>query len=206
MNEKLNLNWDKVEGLIPVIIQDQQTLQVLMLGYMNQEALNQTINTKKVTFFSRTKQRLWVKGETSNNFLELIDIQHDCDNDCLLIQVKPLGPTCHLDTTSCFGTTDAPGLGILGKLDRVIAERYQTRPEKSYTTKLFNEGIYRIAQKVGEEGVEVALAGVSGNKENIKNEATDLIFHLLVLLRQTGVSLDDILLEARKRFHEIKEG
>jgi phosphoribosyl-ATP pyrophosphohydrolase/phosphoribosyl-AMP cyclohydrolase len=207
MKENLhNLDWKKVNGLLPVIIQDCATLQVLMLGYMNEEALKQTLETKKVTFFSRSKQRLWVKGEISGNFLELVDIQADCDNDTLLIQVKPLGPVCHLNTTSCFGEADAPGLGILAKLERVIDDRFKTRPEKSYTASLFNEGIYRIAQKVGEEGVEVALAGVSNITEDIKNESTDLLFHLLVLLRQSNIGLDDILNEARKRYNEIKEG
>lgn len=199
MLEIENINWDKVNGLIPVIIQDHNTLQVLMLGYMNNEALQQTILTKKVTFYSRTKQRLWVKGETSGNELSVISIVADCDNDTLLIHVQPKGPACHLNNRSCFGTENAPGLGILAKLEMLIEQRGRDRPSNSYVAKLFAEGNSRIAQKIGEEGLELALASVLGVKENIKNEAADLLFHLLVLLRQCRMSLMEVLTELHER-------
>jgi phosphoribosyl-ATP pyrophosphohydrolase/phosphoribosyl-AMP cyclohydrolase len=187
------LNWDKVNGLMPAVIQDASTLQVIMLGYMNKEALEQSIATGLITFYSRTKNRLWTKGESSGNRLTLVNIVPDCDKDTLLIQAKPTGPSCHLNNRSCFGKTDAPGLGVLAKLEAIIDQRYQERPENSYVTTLFEEGIRRIAQKVGEEGVEVALACVAGTGEEIKNEAADLIFHLLVLLRQCEIELSEVM-------------
>ena len=196
INEKIEikaLNWDKVNGLLPVVIQDSSTLQVLMMGYMNQEALQKSIETGKVTFFSRTKQRLWTKGETSGNDLVLVSMIPDCDNDTLLVFVKPTGLSCHLNNRSCFGKNDAPGLGILAKLAATIDQRYQDRPTNSYVTKLFEEGIRRIAQKVGEEGVELALAGVIGSKDDIKNEAADLFFHLLVLLKECRIDLVEVM-------------
>ena len=184
MNDDLGqLDWNKSDGLIPVIIQDVQTLQVLMLGYMNEAALKQSLETQKVTFYSRSKQRLWVKGETSGHFLNIIHIAHDCDQDTLLIQVEPVGACCHLNNVSCFGSEEANGVGILGKLTRIISDRQINDSERSYTSQLFNAGVKRIAQKVGEEGVEVALAGVSGVKEDITNESADLLFHLLVLTK-----------------------
>lgn len=193
------LNWHKVSGLIPVVIQDSSTLQVLMLGYMNKEALQKSIETGKITFYSRTKKRLWVKGETSGNDLSLVSMIPDCDNDTLLVLVKPSGPSCHLNNRSCFGKDDAPGLGILAKLETIIDQRYQKRPTNSYVTKLFEEGIRRIAQKVGEEGVEVALAGVIGSKDDIKNETADLLFHLLMLLKECRIDLTEVMLELSKR-------
>jgi phosphoribosyl-ATP pyrophosphohydrolase/phosphoribosyl-AMP cyclohydrolase len=193
------LNWDKTDGLIPAIIQDSYTLQILMLGYMNQESLQQTCATGKVTFYSRTKERLWVKGETSGNTLAVIDILPDCDGDTLLVLAKPNGPTCHLGTQSCFGEKNTFGLGILSTLESLIEKRYQERPTNSYVAKLFAEGSQRIAQKVGEEGVEVALASVMGQKDNIKNEVADLIFHLLVLLKQSRVGLVEVLMELQER-------
>ena len=194
-----SLNWDKVDGLMPVVIQDCATLQVLMLGYMNQEALQKTIESQKVTFYSRTKKRLWMKGETSGNDLELVRITPDCDNDTLLVLVNPSGPTCHLDKRSCFGNEDAPGLGMLSKLEATIDRRYQDRPANSYVTQLFADGIRRIAQKVGEEGVEVALASVTGSKVDIKNEVADLLFHILVLLRGCDIKLVDIMQVLNRR-------
>ncbi len=193
------LNWDKTDGLIPAIIQDSYTLQVLMLGYMNKEALQQTCVTGKVTFYSRTKKRLWVKGETSGNTLDVINILPDCDSDTLLVLAKPNGHTCHLGSQSCFGEKNIFGLGILSALESLIEERYQKRPTNSYVAKLFTEGSHRIAQKVGEEGVEVALASVMGQKDNTKKEAADLIFHLLVLLKQSHVSLMEVLIELQNR-------
>ena len=193
------LDWVKAENLIPVIIQDSNSLQVLMLGYMNQEALAQTLTSNKVTFYSRTKQRLWVKGETSGNFLQVVDIASDCDNDALLITVNPVGDTCHLEKPSCFGADEAPGIGIIAKLNQTIAQRYQNRAENSYTSKLFNAGTQRIAQKVGEEGVETALAAMSQDKQQITAESSDLLYHLLVLLRQTQVDFSAVLAELRQR-------
>ncbi|MEI8055440.1 MAG: bifunctional phosphoribosyl-AMP cyclohydrolase/phosphoribosyl-ATP diphosphatase HisIE [bacterium] len=196
---KHKLNWDKVNGLIPAVIQDSYTLQVLMLGYMNKEALQKTYETGKVTFYSRTKQRLWTKGEISGNSLEVISILADCDNDTLLVMAKPNGPACHLGTQSCFGEKNTSKLNILTKLETLILQRYQERPTNSYVTKLFNEGSHRVAQKVGEEGVEVALACLLGIKENTVKESADLIFHLLVLLRQCNIDLVEVLAELQDR-------
>lgn len=182
------LDWAKVDGLMPVIVQDAATLRVLMLGYMDREALEKTRDSGKVTFFSRTKKRLWTKGETSGNHLELVDIRVDCDADTLLVTANPHGPTCHTGSTSCF--TAAPG-NFLGALDALIKQREHDRPLNSYTTKLFEKGARYIAQKVGEEGVETALAGVVQRDEDLLGESADLLFHLIVLLRMRGLSLDD---------------
>ncbi len=187
------LDWDKQAGLMPAVVQDADTLQVLMLGYMNAEALKQTLASQQVTFYSRSKQRLWTKGETSGNTLQLIDIMPDCDNDTLLVRAKPTGPSCHLNNTSCFGTLDAPGVGFLSKLAGTIAQRHETRPEKSYTTTLFEAGVKRIAQKVGEEGVEVALAAMTDSREELTAEAADLLYHLLVLLKAKDIPLSDVM-------------
>ena len=182
------LDWDKVGGLMPAIVQDAATLRVLMLGYMDKAALENTLQVGKVTFFSRSKQRLWVKGETSGNHLEVVDIRADCDADTLLITARPQGPTCHTGSTSCFGA--APGQ-FLGALDALVAQRERERPAGSYTTTLFDKGTRRIAQKVGEEGVEAALAGVAQGDEELLGESADLLFHLIVLLRARGLSLGD---------------
>lgn len=182
------LDWAKVDGLMPVIVQDAATLRVLMLGYMDREALEKTRDSGKVTFFSRTKKRLWTKGETSGNHLELVDIRVDCDADTLLVTANPHGPTCHTGSTSCF--TAAPG-NFLGALDALIKQREHDRPLNSYTTKLFEKGARYIAQKVGEEGVETALAGVVQRDEDLLGESADLLFHLTVLLRARGLSLQD---------------
>ena len=183
------LDWDKVGGLMPTIVQDATTLRVLMLGYMDHAALDKTMREGKVTFFSRTKQRLWTKGETSGNHLELLGIRTDCDNDTLLVTVTPHGPTCHTGSTSCFG--DAPGQ-FLGALDALVEQRGRERPAGSYTTTLFDKGTRRIAQKVGEEGVETALAAVAQDDDALLGEAADLLYHLLVALRARGLALDDV--------------
>jgi len=194
-----NIDWNKVDGMLPAIIQDSETSQVLMLGYMNQEALDKTLSTNKVAFFSRTKNKLWTKGETSGNFLELIFADIDCDNDTILIKAKPAGPACHKGTVSCFKNDKPSSLSILGELSSLIHERNKTKPEGSYTTSLFKEGKSRIAQKVGEEGVEVALACMKEDNEEIKNESADLIFHLMILLENAGLNLNDVCEVLEKR-------
>ncbi|MBL8640316.1 MAG: bifunctional phosphoribosyl-AMP cyclohydrolase/phosphoribosyl-ATP diphosphatase HisIE [Alphaproteobacteria bacterium] len=187
-----HLNWDKVAGLMPVIIQDIHTREVLMMGYMNREALAKTCESGHVTFFSRTKQRLWMKGESSGHVLNLIKIYPDCDGDTLLILADPVGPTCHTGSLSCFGETPPPALGVLNHLSHVIHERHVTCPPASYTTSLFVAGRSRISQKVGEEGVELALAHMEQNREAILNEAADLIFHMMVLLENSNLSIYDV--------------
>jgi phosphoribosyl-AMP cyclohydrolase / phosphoribosyl-ATP pyrophosphohydrolase len=194
------LNFKKLNGLIPAVIQDARTNQVLMVGFMNREALEKTLADKKVTFWSRTKQRLWQKGETSGNYLEFVSMQKDCDDDSLLMKAIPHGPVCHTNTFTCFSEDELMNVGVvLGRLEGIIQERQRTMPEGSYTAKLFKEGAPRIAQKVGEEGVEVALAGVLGDKKRLTEESADLIFNLLVLLRHQGLSLEDVTKELRKR-------
>ena len=180
-----SLAWDKQDGLLPAIVQDTNTLQVLMLGYMNREALEATQKENFVTFFSRSKQRLWKKGETSGHVLAVVSIEADCDNDTLLIRAIPAGPTCHLNRSSCF--ENAPG-DFIGKLDALLEQRQREMPEGSYTTKLFQSGVRRIAQKVGEEGVETALAAVAQDEKDLLNEASDLVYHLMVLLRSRGLN------------------
>lgn len=191
------LAWDKQGGLLPAIVQDAATLRVLMLGYMNREALAATLERGHVTFFSRSKGRLWTKGERSGHVLELVSIEADCDADTLLVQAHAHGPTCHLGRASCF--PGAPGDG-LAELDALIAQRERERPEGSYTTRLFEAGVRRIAQKVGEEGVETALAAVAQDDAALLGEAADLLYHLVVVLRARGLSLDDAkrVLEARR--------
>jgi phosphoribosyl-ATP pyrophosphohydrolase/phosphoribosyl-AMP cyclohydrolase len=188
------------DNLIPAIIQDNNTQQVLMLGYMNQEAYDQTLSTQQVTFYSRSKQRLWVKGETSGNYLTLVSMTLDCDQDTLLVKVIPKGPACHLNTTSCFGDQGAQGVGFLAYLEQVIIKRMQENPEGSYTAKLMQEGVLRLAQKVGEEGVEVALAAVA-EQDKLCDEMADLWYHALMLLVGSGKRMDDIIAIMQKR-HE----
>lgn len=201
-----SINWDKVDGLVPAIVQDSTSGQVLMLGYMNDEALNKTLETKQVTFWSRTKARLWTKGETSGNMLQLKSIKLDCDQDTLLVQVAPIGPTCHLGTTTCFdsstaeeGQIEQPALVFLHQLEQVLASRKGADPESSYTASLYARGTKRISQKVGEEGVEVALAATSGDKAELVCESADLIYHLLVLLQDQGMSLSDVTAKLQER-------
>ncbi len=185
------LDWAKGNGLLPAIVQHWLSGEVLMLGYMNAQALVQTQVSGHVTFYSRSKQRLWTKGESSGHVLLLKSIRIDCDADTLLIQADPHGPTCHLGTSSCFGDSAdvRPPLGFLAELDALVAQRHAERPDGSYTTKLFDGGIRRIAQKVGEEGVETALAAVAQSDEELLGEAADLVFHLTVALRARGLSL-----------------
>ncbi|MDO1529700.1 bifunctional phosphoribosyl-AMP cyclohydrolase/phosphoribosyl-ATP diphosphatase HisIE [Fulvimonas sp. R45] len=186
------LDWTKGGGLLPAVVQHWLTGEVLMLGYMNAEALAETQRSGRVTFFSRSRQRLWTKGESSGHVLALKSIRADCDADTLLVQAEPQGPTCHLGTSSCFGEDARPPLGFLAELDALVAQRHAARPQGSYTTKLFEAGTRRIAQKVGEEGVETALAGVAQGDEDLLGEAADLVFHLTVLLRARGLSLADV--------------
>ncbi len=188
------LDWSKGNGLLPAIVQHWLSGEVLMLGYMNAEALAQTRSSSHVTFYSRSKQRLWTKGESSGHVLVLKSIRIDCDADTLLVQAEPHGPTCHLGTSSCFGDSAQvrPPLGFLAELDALVAQRHAERPDASYTTKLFDDGIRRIAQKVGEEGVETALAAVVQGDDELLGEAADLVFHLTVVLRARGLSLADV--------------
>ncbi len=189
------LDWSKEGDLLPAIVQHWQSGAVLMLGYMNGEALRQTQQSGKVTFWSRSRQRLWTKGESSGNYLELKSLHADCDGDAILVFAEPVGPACHLGTASCFGDTSAPPLAFLAKLDALIAQRQRERPAGSYTTSLFESGIRRIAQKVGEEGVETALAAVTESESALLGEAADLLFHLLVLVRSRGLDAVQLVTE-----------
>ena len=180
-----NLAWDKQDGLLPAIVQDADTLRVLMLGYMDRAALRATLDGGRVTFFSRSRGVLWTKGETSGHVLQLVRLEADCDRDTLLVQARPQGPTCHLGTESCFPQAPADALAML---ERMVARRERERPAGSYTASLFEAGIARIAQKVGEEGVETALAAVTADDAGLAGEAADLVYHLLVLLRARGSS------------------
>jgi phosphoribosyl-AMP cyclohydrolase / phosphoribosyl-ATP pyrophosphohydrolase len=193
------IDWKKNAGLVPVIVQDAATLQVLMLGYMNAAALKKTLATKRVTFFSRSKQRLWTKGESSKNFLHLVDMKVDCDNDTLLVTARPDGPTCHRGTPSCFGADGATGVGFLAQLEATINARIKSGDPKSYTVRLAKEGVARVAQKVGEEGVETALAALKADKREFAGEAADLLYHLIVLLKVKKLSLADAIAVLEKR-------
>jgi phosphoribosyl-ATP pyrophosphohydrolase/phosphoribosyl-AMP cyclohydrolase len=193
-----HLQFDPVTGLIPAIIQDEQTGMVLMLGYMNQEALDHTRSSGKVTFYSRSKQRLWTKGETSGHFLNFRGVSTDCDSDTLLIKAIPEGPTCHEGFDTCFRETNEPD-DFISILERLIADRKLNPKEGSYTTLLFQSGIQKIAQKVGEEAVETILEAQSDNKENLVYETSDLIYHLLVLLHEKGSSWQEVLDQLKKK-------
>ncbi len=186
----MNIDFDKSDGLVPVIIQDEQTLEVLMLGYMNREAYDKTVAENIVTFFSRSKNRLWTKGETSNNFLHVKSIYEDCDNDTLLIKVKADGPTCHTGSRSCFNTEY--NQNFILQLEQIIGDRYEHPQEGSYVNKLHSKGLNKIAQKVGEEAVETVIAALAQTEADMIDETSDLVFHLLVLLREKGLSLDTI--------------
>jgi phosphoribosyl-ATP pyrophosphohydrolase/phosphoribosyl-AMP cyclohydrolase len=203
------LDWDKGGGLMPAIVQDAISGAVLMLGYMNREALAQTFESRRVTFWSRSKNRLWTKGETSGNFLELHDMAIDCDGDTLLILANPLGPACHTGTRTCWGA-DAPQaaaekLAFLGTLEQVIAGRIAARPDGSYTAKLLAEGTRRIAQKVGEEGLELALASVAQSDQDVVSEAADLMYHTLLLLQVKNLSLGRVVAELEARHAARRE-
>ncbi|MDY7395041.1 bifunctional phosphoribosyl-AMP cyclohydrolase/phosphoribosyl-ATP diphosphatase HisIE [Aureibaculum sp. 2210JD6-5] len=190
MNIDFNKNND---GLVPAIIQDAITNNVLMLGYMNEEAYQQTVDTKKVTFFSRTKNRLWTKGEESGNFLNLVEVKLDCDNDTLLVSVNPKGPTCHKGTDTCWGEDNTASFGFLSELEKIIKDRKENSDgKKSYVASLFEDGINKIAQKVGEEAVEVVIEAKDSNDDLFLNESADLLFHYLILLQAKGFNLNDI--------------
>ena len=191
-----SLDWDKQGGLLPAIVQDATSLRVLMLGYVSRDSLAATMASGLVTFFSRSRNTLWTKGETSGNTLELVSLETDCDRDSLLLLARPQGPTCHLGTASCF--PQAPGDAVAA-LDAVIAQRHANASDASYTRKLFDAGIARIAQKVGEEGVETALAAVTADDDALRGEAADLTYHLLVLLRARGMGWDDVRAELARR-------
>jgi phosphoribosyl-ATP pyrophosphohydrolase/phosphoribosyl-AMP cyclohydrolase len=189
----MKIDFTKNNGLIPTIIQDNETKTVLMLGYMNQEALDTTLETQKVTFFSRSKNRLWTKGEESGNFLNLVSIKNDCDNDTLLIQVKPVGPTCHTGSDTCWQEENNSTYGFLSKLENTIQERKENATsEKSYVASLFEKGINKIAQKVGEEAVEVVIEAKDNNDDLFLSESADLLFHYLILLQAKGFKLNDV--------------
>ena len=186
----MTIKFDKNTGLVPVIIQDYLNLKVLMLGYMNQEAFDKTLVEKKVTFFSRSKNRLWTKGETSGNFLKLIDWKLDCDNDTILIIVKPFGPTCHKGTTTCFA--EESDKGFLYELQQTISDKIDNSDESSYTNELYKRGINKVAQKVGEEAVELVIEAKDNNTELFLSEAADLMYHYLILLKAKGFSLENV--------------
>jgi phosphoribosyl-AMP cyclohydrolase / phosphoribosyl-ATP pyrophosphohydrolase len=194
------LDFDKGDGLLPVIVQDVASAQVLMLGYMNSQALEKTLETGQVTFWSRSRQQLWTKGETSGHVLKLESLEVDCDHDTLLIQAVPHGPTCHLGTTTCFGNETPPTVGFLTRLEQIIEQRANAaEPDSSYTARLLSEGVQRCAQKVGEEGVEVALAAVSGDRASLHSESADLLYHLLVCLQAAGTDLNAVIEELQRR-------
>ena len=180
------------DGLVPAVIQDDRTLQVLMLGYMNREAYEKSLAEGRVTFYSRTRRRLWTKGETSGNWLDIVSVAADCDNDTLLIRVIPHGPTCHTGSKSCFGAALPETEGFIRRLQAVVRQRHAAMPEGSYTSKLFTRGVNKIAQKVGEEAVETVIEAVAKNREAMIYEASDLVYHLLVLLEATGCSIADL--------------
>jgi phosphoribosyl-ATP pyrophosphohydrolase/phosphoribosyl-AMP cyclohydrolase len=188
------LEWQKMDGLIPAIVQDAFDGRVLMQAFMNREALAHSLQSDSVTFWSRSRQQLWTKGETSGNTLKLVTVHADCDNDCLLVMAVPAGPICHRNTDTCFDDDQntLPQLAFLASLERLVAQREIERPEGSYTTRLFEAGVKRISQKVGEEGVETALAATSGDMEELVNESADLLYHLLVLLRSCDLTLADV--------------
>ena len=196
------LDWSKGDGLLPAVVQDSRSGKVLMLGYMNEAALAATLESRRVTFFSRSKQRLWIKGETSGHFLNVVDVAGDCDNDTLLILAEPQGPTCHTGTQSCFGDdlgSAAENFAFLARLEAVIEQRIAEQPEGSYTARLWSQGAARLAQKVGEEGVEVALAAVTQTDEHLVGESADLLFHLALLLKSRNLSLGNVVLELQQR-------
>ncbi|ASG03417.1 bifunctional phosphoribosyl-AMP cyclohydrolase/phosphoribosyl-ATP diphosphatase HisIE [Vibrio anguillarum] len=195
------IDWNKVDGLVPAVVQDFQSSQVLMMGYMNQDALQKTAQTGQVTFFSRSKQRLWTKGETSGHVLQLKNMALDCDNDTLLVKVNPIGPTCHTGTTTCWDNDaqEESQMVWLHQLEQLLAARKSADPDSSYTASLYARGTKRISQKVGEEGVEVALAATSGDKAELVCESADLIYHLLVLLQDQGLALSDVIDKLKER-------
>ncbi len=196
----MKIDFDKCGGLVPAIIQDAKTKTVLMLGYMNEEALRKTEETGLVTFFSRSRQCLWTKGETSGNYLHLVGIKSDCDNDTLLIQARPDGPTCHTGTDTCWGEENKPNpLLFLSELSDFIEQRYKEMPEGSYTTSLFKDGLNRMAQKVGEEALELVIEATNGTNERLIYEGSDMLYHLIVLLTSKGLRIEDLASELMER-------
>lgn len=199
----MKIDFEKMGGLVPAIVQDAITKNVLMLGFMNEEAYQKTLATKHVTFWSRTRQTLWTKGETSGNFLNLVDMKIDCDNDTLLVKVHPDGPTCHTGTDTCWGEENTIGpespLHFLSELQDFINKRKEEMPEGSYTTSLFTKGINKIAQKVGEEALETVIEATNGTNEHLVYEASDLLYHLLVMLTEKGLRIEDVAMELQKR-------
>ena len=197
----MKIDFDKMNGLVPAIVQDAVTNKVLMLGFMNEKAYQKTLETKKVTFFSRSRNTLWTKGETSGNFLNLVGISLDCDSDTLLVKANPTGPVCHTGKDTCFNEINKSGLAFLHDLDELIAERKQKMPENSYTTKLFKEGIKKISQKVGEEATEVVIDAMAKDKPRLLEESADLIYHLLVMLNYFAMKIEDAVkvLESRHK-------
>ena len=196
----MEIDFEKMGGLVPAIIQDTVTKNVLMLGFMNKEAYDKTIETKKVTFWSRSRNCLWTKGETSGNFLNLVSIQNDCDNDTLLVKVNPTGPTCHKGTDTCWGESNqANPLMFLSFLQDFIEQRHKEMPKGSYTTSLFNDGLNRMAQKVGEEALETVIEAVNGTDERLIYEGADMLYHLIVLLTSKGLRIEDLAAELRTR-------
>jgi phosphoribosyl-ATP pyrophosphohydrolase/phosphoribosyl-AMP cyclohydrolase len=196
----MNIDFDKNDGLVPAIIQDATTKNVLMLGYMNREAYETTISSGKVTFFSRSRQCLWTKGETSGNYLHLVSIQEDCDHDTLLVKVHPEGPTCHTGTDTCWGeTNDRNPLLFLTELQDFIEKRHEEMPEGSYTTSLFRDGLNRMAQKVGEEALEAVIEATNGTNERLVYEGSDMLYHLIVLLTSKGLRIEDLARELMER-------
>jgi phosphoribosyl-ATP pyrophosphohydrolase/phosphoribosyl-AMP cyclohydrolase len=202
LDDVATLDWTKGDGLLPAIVQHARTGRVLMLGYMNEAALRETLSGGRVVFYSRSRQAPWLKGETSGHFLNVVDVSTDCDRDALLVLADPVGPTCHKGTESCFAEAspaDAQRLAFLALLENIIANRIADQPEGSYTARLFSQGPGKIAQKVGEEGVETALAGVSRDDEGLLSESADLVFHLLVLLKSRDLTLEQVVAELRGR-------
>lgn len=196
----MEINFAKSNGLVPAIVQDAKTRKVLMLGYMNEEAYKKTVETKKVTFFSRSRQTLWTKGETSGNYLDLVSIKVDCDNDTLLVEAIPCGPVCHTGTDTCWGDkNEGNPLDFLTELQNFIEKRYKEMPEGSYTTSLFKDGLNRMAQKVGEEALETVIEAVNGTDDRLIYEASDMFYHLIVLLTSKGLRIEDIAKELKTR-------
>ncbi len=198
----MNLDFDKMGGLIPAIVQDARTKNVLMLGFMNAEAYEKTVESGFVTFYSRTRNRLWMKGEESGNTLKVVSIADDCDHDTLLIKAIPAGPVCHTGAATCFSDNNDYGVEFFDYLQKFIQKRHEEMPEGSYTTSLFNKGVNRMAQKVGEEAVETVIEATNGTDDRLVYEASDLMYHLIVLLTSKGLSLDDLSVELQKRHKE----
>lgn len=195
----LSIDFDKMDGLVPAIIQDADTAKVLMLGFMNREAYDKTMETGKVTFYSRTRNRLWTKGEESGNFLHVVSVKADCDRDTLLIQVHPVGPVCHTGTDTCWGGKNEQPVMFLKELQDFINVRHTEMPEGSYTTSLFRSGVNKMAQKVGEEAVETVIEACNGTDDRLIYESADLLYHLIVLLTSKGYSIEDIARELKER-------